>query len=106
MLADSNTLSLSDLSLGNVGKKIELPKGQTVHALEFHPNERWIAVGMRGKVGIADFDKAQWIAFATSDSIQYMSNIRFSSDGRFLIAGAQTAQESTRIYQLGDNPQL
>lgn len=106
VLADSNTLSLSDLSLGNDDKKIELPKGQTVHALEFHPNERWIAVGMRGKVGIADFDKAQWIAFATSDSIQYMSNIRFSSDGRFLIAGAQTAQESTRIYQLGDNPQL
>ena len=101
VLADGNTLSLTDLGQNNDDRKVRLPPGQTAHALEFHPNQSWVAVGMRGRVGILDFDRGDWVAHVSIDTNQYMSNIRFSSDGRFLFATSRTAQESTRIYRLG-----
>lgn len=102
VFADSNTLFLSQLDATSKGPKVELPPGQSIHALEFHPNQRWLAVGMRGIVGMIDYDQAKWVAYITGDSNQYINNVRFSMDGLFLVATSQTAGEPLRIYRIGD----
>lgn len=105
-LAESNEVSLHDLASQSGPRKIQLPKRQRVHAVSFHPNENWIAVGTRGEVGVLDFDRGDWIAFVSTESIQYVAHIGFSPDGTNLAATSQSARDSIKIYRLGVAPEM
>ncbi|MFZ4082468.1 MAG: hypothetical protein ACOYKN_14645, partial [Pirellula sp.] len=65
-------------------------------------NGKWLAVGMGGKVGIADFVKGEWIAFVKTNSVHYQSKVQFAPDGNFLATTSATAQGSIKIFGLED----
>lgn len=101
-LVDNNTLYLFDLSQGLDKRMLNLPRGERGHAMTFHPNGKWLAVGMGGKVGIADFVKGEWIAFVKTNSVHYQSKVQFAPDGNFLATTSATAQGSIKIFRLED----
>lgn len=101
VIADFNTLHLTDLAQRTSRKSIKLPRGDMAYALKFHPQENWVAVGMRGKVALFDFDRAELIAYADAESVFYQKNIAFSSDGRSLAATSDSARDTIKIFRIG-----
>jgi hypothetical protein len=101
VIADFNTLHLTDLAQRTSRKSIKLPRGDMAYALKFHPQENWVAVGMRGKVALFDFDRAELIAYADAESVFYQKNIEFSSDGRSLAATSDSARDTIKIFRIG-----
>jgi WD40 repeat protein len=74
------------------------------YGLKFHPQENWVAVGMRGKVALFDFDQAELIAYADAESVSYQKNLAFSSDGKFLVATSDSARGSIKLFRLANEP--
>jgi len=70
--------------------------------LRFHPRENWVAVGMRGKVALYDFDRAELIAYADAESVSYQKNLDFSSDGTLLAATSDSARASIQVFRLAN----
>lgn len=102
VVADSNTLHLVDVAQVASPRSIKLPRGESAYGLKFHPQENWIAVGMRAKVAIYDFDQAELIAYADAESFSYQKNITFSSDGKLLVATSDSAKDSIKLFRLAD----
>ena len=103
VIADFNTLHLTDLAQRTSRKSIKLPRGDMAYALKFHPQENWVAVGMRGKVALFDFDRAELIAYADAESVFYQTNLEFSSDGRSLAATSDSARDTIKIFHIGQS---
>jgi WD40 repeat protein len=103
VIADFNTLHLTDLVQRTSRKSIKLPRGDMAYALKFHPQENWVAVGMRGKVALFDFDRAELIAYADAESVFYQTNLEFSSDGRSLAATSDSARDTIKIFRIGQS---
>lgn len=103
VIADSNTLHLTDLAQRTTRKSIKLPRGDMAYALKFHPQENWVAVGMRGKVALFDFDRAELIAYADAESVFYQTNLEFSSDGRSLAATSDSARDTIKLFRIGQS---
>ena len=103
VIADFNTLHLTDLTQRTSRKSIKLPRGDMAYALKFHPEENLVAVGMRGKVAIFDFDRAELIAYADAESVFYQTNLEFSSDGRSLAATSDSARDTIKIFHIGQS---
>ncbi len=101
VIADSNTLHLVDVTQVAKRRSMKLPRGEMVYGLKFHPQENWVAVGMRGKVAIVDFDQAELIAYADAESVFYQKNLDFSSDGELLAATSDSARDSIKLFRLG-----
>lgn len=102
VVADSNTLHLLDLTPGPIPRSIRLPRGEMAYGLRFHPRENWVAVGMRGKVALYDFDRAELIAYADAESVSYQKNLDFSSDGTLLAATSDSARASIQVFRLAN----
>ncbi|MGN6544975.1 MAG: hypothetical protein ACTHK7_07990, partial [Aureliella sp.] len=100
-----DTLHLFDLGDAGSNQTIKLPRGERVHSLRFHPKEHWIAAGMRGKVAIFDFEKAELIAYADAESISYQSKIAFSSDGKHLATSSDSSRSPIIIFQMPEYQQ-
>lgn len=102
VLTDFNSVHLVDVTKKQAKRTVQLPRGEMVHSLKFHPDEKWFAIGMRAKVGIYDFDKGELIAYADPESIFYQKTIDFSADGNFLATTSETAQDAIRVFRLSD----
>ncbi len=102
VVADSNTLHLLDLTPVPNRRSIKLPRGEMAHGLRFHPRENWVAVGMRAKVALYDFDRAELIAYADAESVSYQTNLDFSSDGTLLAATSDSARASIQVFRLAN----
>ena len=102
VIADSNTLHLVDLTQVTSRRSIRLPRGEMAYSLKFHPQENWVAVGMRAKVALFDFDRAELIAYADAESVSYQKNLDFSSDGSLLAAASDSARDSIKLYHLAN----
>jgi hypothetical protein len=83
VIADSNTLHLVDLTQVTSHRSIKLPRGEMAYSLKFHPQENWVAVGMRAK-------------------ISYQKSLDFSSDGRLLATASDSARDSIKIFRLAN----
>ncbi|XZE19723.1 DUF4190 domain-containing protein [Pirellulaceae bacterium SH449] len=103
-VAASDTLHFIDQEEGSSVRNTKLPRGESVYALEFHPNGHWVMIGMRAKVAVYDFETAEVIAYLDPGSIFYQTNIAFRSDGQFLATSSNTAQDAIRIFELGSSP--
>lgn len=82
--------------------KVKLPRGESVHALGFHPNEKWVALGMRGKVAIYDIEKEELIALVDTESVSYQNGLAFSTDGKLLATISQTSMDPIKIIEFGE----
>lgn len=100
VVADSNTLYFIDLNQASSQRTIRFPRGEMAYGLRFHPQENWVAVGMRGKVAIYDFDRAELIAYADAQSVFYQKNLDFSSNGQFLVTTSDSARDSIKLFRL------
>lgn len=100
VVADSNTLHLVDITQVTSRRSIKLPRGEMAYGLKFHPQENWVAVGMRAKVALFDFDEAKLIAYADAESVFYQKNLDFSSDGKLLAATSDSARDSIKLFRL------
>ncbi len=83
-------------------RTIKFPKGERGHSLVFHPNDRWLAAGGRGKVAIIDCEKADVIAYANTETIFQQSNLAISSDGKLLATCSDSARDPIKIFEIGD----
>lgn len=102
VVADSNTLHLLDLRQVPSRRSIRLPRGEMAYGSRFHPGENWVAVGMRAKVALYDFDRAELIAYADAESVSYQKNLDFSSDGTLLAATSDSARDSIKVFRLAN----
>lgn len=102
VVAEPNTLHLIDLTQVTSRRSIKLPRGEMAYGLKFHPQENWVAVGMRAKVALFDFDQAKLIAYADAESVFYQKNLDFSSDGKLLAATSATARDSIKIFRIAN----
>jgi hypothetical protein len=103
VVADSNTLHFLDLTQVASRRSIKLPRGEMAYGLKFHPRENWVAVGMRAKVALYDFDRAELIAYADAESVSYQKNLDFSSDGTLLAATSDSSRDSIKIFRLANS---
>lgn len=103
VVADSNTLYLLDLGPVPSPRSIRLPRGEMAYGLRFHPGENWVAVGMRGKVAVYDFERAELIAYADAESVSYQKNLDFSADGTLLAATSESASDSIQVFRLAND---
>jgi len=104
VLSDFNSVYLIDVTKKQAKRTVQMPRGESVHTLKFHPDEKWFAIGMRAKVGIYDFDQGELIAYADPESIFYQNHIEFSADGNFLATNSETAQDAIKVFRLSDRP--
>lgn len=102
VVADSSTLHLVDLTHVTSRRSIKLPRGEMAYGLKFHPQENWVAVGMRAKVALFDFDQAELIAYADAESVSYQKNLDFSADGKLLVATSDSARASIKLFRLAN----
>jgi hypothetical protein len=100
VVADSNTLHLVDSTQVARSRSVKLPRGEMAYGIRFHPQENWFAVGMRAKVAIFDFEKAELIAYADAESLSYQKNLDFSSEGSQLAVTSDNAGDSIKIFRL------
>ena len=100
VVATNDDWHLIDLTDASGTRKAKLPRGEMIYGLQFHANERWIAVGMRGKVGLFDFEKGQIIAYAETGSIFHQNVSTFSADGKFLATCSATSQDPIKIFKV------
>lgn len=98
-----DTLHFYDVNAPQQHRMVKLSRGDMARSLIFHPNEKWIAVGMRGKVAIYDFDNGELIAYIDADSVQYQTNITMSDDGKLLATCSESARDSIKVFQFVDS---
>jgi hypothetical protein len=99
-VADSNTLHLFDLTAAPTLRSVKLPRGELAHGIKIHPQETWIAVGMRGKVGIFDFERAELVAYADTESVSYQKNLDFSADGNVMATTSESSRDKILLFRL------
>ena len=99
-VADSDTLHLFDLTAAPALRSVKLPRGELAHGVKIHPQETWIAVGMRGKVAIFDFERAELVAYADTESVSYQKNLDFSADGNVMATTSESARGKILLYRL------
>lgn len=97
-----DTLYLHDVGAPQQQRVVKLPRGDMARSLTFHPNEKWLAIGMRGKVSIYDFDNGELLAYIDTDSVQHQTNVAMSDDGRLLATCSESARDSIKIFEFVD----
>lgn len=100
-VAASDTLYFIDQEKGISIRNTKLPRGESVYSLEFHPNGRWILIGMREKVALYDFEAAEVLAYLETGSVFYQTNLATSRDGKFVATSSNSAQDPIRIFEVG-----
>jgi WD40 repeat protein len=82
--------------------KLHNAKGDTLSAVVFHPNNRWIAVVGCGNVLILDVIDRQPIARLVLESNASIKAIQFSPDGKRLAASFQGKNTSIQLFEINE----
>jgi argininosuccinate synthase len=55
---------------------------------------------MRGKVAIFDFERAELVAYADTESVSYQKNLDFSADGNVMATTSESSRDKILLFRL------
>lgn len=84
------------------GRSFTVPMKESVHALALHPNQKWLATGLRKRTAIWDLESREVLAYVASKEIFNDDYVVFSEDGKWLAIATNSTLQPIRIYEVGE----
>lgn len=102
LVADFDNVYLFDAGTHAKLATVAIPNREQVHNLQFHPNNKWFALGVKGRTELWEIETKKLLGQIKSGTDFYDKLVAFSDDGKKLAVASDSDRMPIRIYQIGE----
>lgn len=102
LVADFDNVYLFDAITHAKLATLAIPNREQVHSLQFHPNNKWCALGVKGRTALWEIGTGKLLGQIQSGTDFYDKLVAFSDDGKKLAVASDSEKTPIRIYEIGE----
>lgn len=102
LVADFDNVYLFDAETHAKLATVAIPNREQVHNLQFHPNNKWFALGVKGRTELWELGTKKLLGQIKSGTDFYDKLVAFSDDGKKLAVASDSERAPIRIYEIGE----